>query len=74
MGCRVQGRGMINLATSQVQIECFEWAYPNINPICDLLEFVKGLVLQIQSYRISINQGNNRITGSKPYKVPLSVV
>ena len=28
-------------------------AHPNIHPICDLLEHVKGPVLQTQSYRIS---------------------
>ena len=36
-------------------------AHPNIHLICDLLEHVKGLVLQTQSCRISTAQGNSRI-------------
>ena len=35
--------------------------HPNIYPIYELLECMKGLVLQIQNYRISMTQGNNRI-------------
>jgi hypothetical protein len=31
-------------------------------PIAELLECTKGLVLQIQNYRISMTQGNNRIS------------
>jgi hypothetical protein len=34
----------------------------NIYPIDELLEDVKGLILQIQNYRISMAQGNNRIS------------
>jgi hypothetical protein len=31
-------------------------------PIYDLLEFMKELVLQIQSFKISMTQGSNRIS------------
>jgi hypothetical protein len=41
-------------------------AYPNIYPICELLELVKGLVLQNQSCRISMTQGSNRISKRSP--------
>jgi hypothetical protein len=32
----------------------------------DLLGLVNGLILQMQSCRISMAQGNNRITGRSP--------
>jgi hypothetical protein len=34
--------------------------------IFELLEYVKGLVPKIQSYRISMTQGNNRILKNSP--------
>jgi hypothetical protein len=37
----------------------FVSAHPNIYPIYELLEYMKGLVLQIQSRSISMTQGNN---------------
>ena len=52
--------------TSQAQIQGFELAHPNIYPINELLECMKGLVLQIQNYRISMTQGNNRISERNP--------
>jgi hypothetical protein len=36
-------------------------ARPNIYPIYEHLMHMKGLVLQIQSFRISMTQDNNRI-------------
>ena len=36
-------------------------AHSNIYHICDLLECMEGQVLQIQSCRISVTQGNNMI-------------
>ena len=60
-GCKRAG-GLTCSVTSQVQIQGFEWAHPNIYPIYHLLEYMKGLVLQIQSCRISMTQGNNRIS------------
>jgi hypothetical protein len=45
-------------------------AQANINPICELLDFVKGLVLQIQNCRISMIWNNNmasrRSSGEDP--------
>lgn len=48
---------LINSDTIQVHIQGFEWAYPNIGPIYQLLK----LVLQNQRCRISTTQDNNRI-------------
>ena len=59
------------LRTSQFHFQDLELAYPNIYPIGELLESRKGLVLQIQNYRISITQGNNRICKRSPSEVPV---
>ena len=39
--------------TSQAQIQDSELAHPNNYPTDELLECMKGLVLQIQNYRLS---------------------
>ena len=52
----------------------FELVYPNIYPIYELLEHMKGLVLQIQSYRISMTQGNNRKSERSPSEDPVLIV
>ena len=39
----------------------FELAHPNIYPTYELLELVKGPVLQTQSCRISMTQGNTGV-------------
>lgn len=44
-------------AISQAHIQDFELVYPNIYPFHHLLECLKGTVLQIQSCRISMIQG-----------------
>ena len=36
----------------------------------DLLGLVNGLILQMQSCRISMAQGNNRISDKSPIEVP----
>jgi hypothetical protein len=54
--------GLINSATTQAHIQGFELADPNIYLIYELLERVKWLVLKIQSCRISMTQGNNKVT------------
>ena len=41
----------------QAQTQRYELACPNIHPIYDLLEYVKGPDPQIQSCRISTTQG-----------------
>jgi hypothetical protein len=38
-----------------------------------MLDCVKGLVLQIQNYRISTTPGNNKISERSPSEVPDSV-
>jgi hypothetical protein len=48
--------------------------HPNIYPIYDLLEHMKGLVLQIQSCRISMKQGNNGIAERSPDVAPVLIV
>ena len=48
-------------------------AYANIYPIDELLECMKGLVLQMQSYRRSIKQGNNRISKRSPSEVQVLI-
>ena len=45
-------------------------ARPNIHPICELLEHMKGTDLQILNYRISKTQDNSRISERKPSKLP----
>ena len=55
-------------------MEGFESAHPIIYIICELLERVKGPVLQPQSCRISMTQGNNRITGRSPSEDPVLMV
>ena len=52
---------MTSLANTQVQIQGFELAHPNIYPTYELLELVKGPVLQTQSCRISMTQGNTGV-------------
>ena len=52
---------MTSSATTKAQIQDSESAYPQIFVICKLLGLGKGLVLLIQSFRISMTQGNNRI-------------
>jgi hypothetical protein len=47
-----------NSAITQAQIQGFELAHLNIYPIYELLEHMKGLVLQIQSFMVSRTQGN----------------
>jgi hypothetical protein len=46
-------------------------AYFNIHPVYKLLEPVKGLVLQIQSCRGSMTQGNNIIMERSPGEDPV---
>ena len=48
--------------------------HPNIYPIHELLEHLKGLVLQIPSYRISMTQDNNRLSVRSPSEDPVLIV
>jgi hypothetical protein len=49
-------------------------AHPNIYPIYELLEHAKEPALQIQSHRISMTQGNNRISERSPSDDPVLTV
>lgn len=48
-------------------------AYPKAYPIDELLKYMKGLVLQIQNYRISMTQGDNRLSNRSPSEVPVLI-
>jgi hypothetical protein len=65
---------LISSAATQAQIQGFELAHPKIYIICDLLGFMKGLVLQIQSCKISMTHGNTRITRSSSSEDPILTV
>ena len=47
---------LANSATTQAQIQGFELTHPNIYLICELLEPMKGPILQIKGCRISMTQ------------------
>jgi len=57
---------LTNSATIQDQIQDHELAHPNIYPICELLEHMRGPVLQSQSCRVSMTQGNKENAGENP--------
>ena len=65
---------LTNLATTQAPIQGFELAYPNIYFVYELLEHTKGPVLQILSCRISMTQGNSRISERSPSEDPVLIV
>ena len=48
--------------------------YPNFYPIDELLEFMEEPVLQIPNYRISMTQGNNRISKRGPNEVSVLIM
>jgi hypothetical protein len=48
--------------------------HPNIHLIYELLEHMKGPILQIQSCRISMAQGNNQITERSPGDDPVLIM
>jgi hypothetical protein len=48
--------------------------HPNISPIHELLELMKGLILQNQSCRISMMQDNSRISKKSAGEDPVLTV
>ncbi|KAL6055900.1 hypothetical protein STEG23_016949, partial [Scotinomys teguina] len=54
--------GLANSATIQAYIQGFKLSHPNIYPISDLLDSVKGPVLWTNSHQISMTQDNSRIS------------
>ena len=57
----VQERVLTNSAPPRSSSRALSWPTPNIYLIHDELEWVKGLVLQNQSCRISMTQGNSSV-------------
>ena len=55
-----------NSAPTQARIQGFELAHLKIYPIYELLEHVKGLILQIQSCGVFVTLGNNRTSEKSP--------
>lgn len=53
---------LTNSATTQSLFQGSELAHPNNYPFYELLESMKGPVLQIQGCRISMTQGNSRLS------------
>lgn len=73
--CRRRRAGpLTNSVTTQAQIQGSELFYPQIYSIYEPLEHVKRLVLQIQSGRISMTQGNNGISERRPDEDPALLV
>jgi hypothetical protein len=55
-------------SNSQAQIQDFELAHLNIYLINELLEHMSKPVVLIQNHRISMTQGNNRISERSPVR------
>ena len=62
------------LMTGQAQNQGYELVHTYIHPICDMLEQVKGPVLQTQSFRILFTQANNRVSKRCPSGGSASIV
>jgi hypothetical protein len=62
---------LTNSATSQALVQVFELVHPKLYPIYDLLEWMKGLSLQIQSCRISMTQSHNKTPERRPDEDPV---
>jgi hypothetical protein len=55
---RWRGEGSLLMSQSLGVIHGFELAHPNIYPIDELTDYMKGLVLLIQNNRIFVTQGS----------------
>jgi hypothetical protein len=60
---------MTSSDTSQAQIQSFDLDNPYIYPTGEMQECMKGPVLQIQNYRISMTQASSRISKRSPREV-----
>jgi hypothetical protein len=68
--CRCRRAGWLTSSdTSQVQFQGAALAHSNIYPIYNLPDY-KGLVLKIQSCRISMTWGNIKISRRSPHEDP----
>jgi hypothetical protein len=62
-------------ATTRAQIQASELAQPNIYIlIYEWLGYVKEPVLLFQSFRVSMTEGNNRLTRRSPDEDPILMV
>lgn len=68
------GWGRIGRLTNQFQPFRPGLSWPTPTSIYDLLEYVKGPVIKIQSCRPSTTQDNNKISKRSPGEGPVSVV
>jgi hypothetical protein len=66
----MRARGLTISDASQAQFQSSELAHSNIYPVSEMLVCMKGQALQIQNYRTSMTQGNNRISERSPSEVP----
>ena len=65
--CKCQRDDVLtSLATNKALIWGFELSHPNNYPVYELLEHMKGLAWQSQSYRVSETQGNSGIAERSP--------
>lgn len=71
--CR-RARRLTNSAATQTQIQGSELAHPNVYSTCELLEHVKGLVLLIQSCRISMTLCNSRRSQKSASEDPVLMI
>ena len=61
LGSRHRADRLNSSNATQAQTHSFELTHSNIYPTYEQLEKMKGLVLQNQSCRISMTQGNNTV-------------
>lgn len=64
----------MNPATTQAHNQDYEVAHPKIRLNYEMLEHMIWPDLQIQSYRTSMTQGNNRISKRSPSGGPVLIV
>lgn len=62
------GVRLTNTVSTWAQVQGHELANPYIQPINELLEYIKGTILKIHSSRNCMAQSNNRITERSPGK------
>jgi hypothetical protein len=65
---------LTNSVTTQAKFQGFKLAHFKIYPICECLEQMKVLILQIQNCRTSTIQGNSRISQRSSGEGPVFIV
>lgn len=64
----------MNPASTQTQIQDFEWAYSSMDTVYELLRHLKVQVVENQSFRTSMTQGNNRVFERSSHKNTVLIV